>query len=206
MKRLHELCEETAKKAINELRLMQRRFSMPHHLLKFDLMILPKAKPLSLQKFHSLTTRNLFWSVTFGDVVVADFSLNSSTQSASTPTNANKKSVGKIGSSTKMTTTNPSSGSLVSSEPKRDAACAAVAEAADQIAPPSLSYFNADTIATTALTSDSVQTQFFSLGRNDFPQKSSAAYFDIQTNPDSSSWRNVDSFLQVIRVSLFMTV
>ena len=180
---------------------MQRRFSMPHHLLKFDRMILPKAKPLSLQKFHSLSTRNLFWSVTFGDVVVADFSLNSSTyQPASTPTNSNKKAaVGKIGSSTKMTTTttNPSSGSLVSNEPKQDAACAAVTQTADQVAPPSFSSFNAATIATTALTSDSVQTQFFSLGRNDFPQKSSAAYFDIQTNPDSSSWKNVDSFLKV---------
>lgn len=72
MKRLHQLCVDTAKKAINELKIMQRYFSTPHCLLKFN------------QITHNLTAdgnlpdgktdrSNLFWSMTIGDCAISSF-------------------------------------------------------------------------------------------------------------------------------------
>ncbi|CAF0953783.1 unnamed protein product [Brachionus calyciflorus] len=67
MKRLHQLCPDTARLAINQLRLTQRYFSTPYYLLKYKKLTSNK---LSLKK-------NLFWSITAGDCFIADFSLDS---------------------------------------------------------------------------------------------------------------------------------
>lgn len=66
MKRLHQLCKETAKKAINRLRLMHRYLSTPYYLLKFN--DLTQAKRHKDDRFH------LYWSMTFGDCLIGDFS------------------------------------------------------------------------------------------------------------------------------------
>ena len=70
MKRLQQLSEDTAKQAINELRLMHKYFSTPAYLIKYrDLSSRPLAK--SSQK-----NMNLFWSVSLGECDIADFSTN----------------------------------------------------------------------------------------------------------------------------------
>ena len=84
MKRLHQLCLETAKQAINELRLMQRYFSTPYYLLKFKELTSntqnqssrKASKSESINRELKSKNCNLFWSITLGNCVIADFSTN----------------------------------------------------------------------------------------------------------------------------------
>ena len=78
MKRFHQLCSDTARQAINELRLMQRYYSTPYHLLKYKEITSVGNEPFSdknkLKK--SSANYNLFWSITLGNCLIADFSTN----------------------------------------------------------------------------------------------------------------------------------
>ncbi|RNA16956.1 Guanine nucleotide exchange protein SMCR8 -like protein [Brachionus plicatilis] len=73
MKKLHELCPDTVKQAINQLKLTQRYFSTWFHLLKY------KKSSLGPQSLK----HNIFWSMTAGDCHICDFSLDIDTQSLS---------------------------------------------------------------------------------------------------------------------------
>jgi predicted RNA binding protein with dsRBD fold (UPF0201 family) len=72
MKRLHQLCADTAKKAINELKLMQRYFSTPYYLLKFN-EIAKKTATITAGTKKDTDSGNLFWSLTLGDCVLSSF-------------------------------------------------------------------------------------------------------------------------------------
>lgn len=63
---------------------MHRRFSMSHHLLKFDeiLKSIPKVNRKS-----ALTQRSLFWSMTLGDTAVSNFMVNSAAEERETTLN-----------------------------------------------------------------------------------------------------------------------
>lgn len=87
MKRLHQLSVDTAKQAINELRLMQRHFSTPSYLLKYK----------KLTQTANESKSNLFWSITIGDCIMSDFStsidtLNLNKQSFERKTNSFRSS------------------------------------------------------------------------------------------------------------------
>lgn len=90
-KRLQQLCVDTAKQAINELRLMHYHFSKPYYLLKYK-----QITSMGLSNFSNTSNSvsynstlsnitsnsssnlsnqsNLFWSITLGDCKIADFS------------------------------------------------------------------------------------------------------------------------------------
>jgi hypothetical protein len=90
-KRLHQLCVDTAKQAINELRLMHYHFSKPYYLLKYKQIAssnLSNYSNISNSVSYNSTLNNvsansssnfcnqsnLFWSITLGDCKIADFS------------------------------------------------------------------------------------------------------------------------------------
>jgi hypothetical protein len=79
MKRFHQLCSDTARQAINELRLMQRHFSTPYHLLKYkELTRMGNSEIFSYKNNQNARSNssNLFWSITLGNSLIADFSTN----------------------------------------------------------------------------------------------------------------------------------
>ncbi len=78
MKRFHQLCSDTARQAINELRLMQRYFSTPYHLLKYkEITNMANEMFTNRNKLKkSSNNYNLFWSITLGNCLIADFSTN----------------------------------------------------------------------------------------------------------------------------------
>jgi hypothetical protein len=83
MKRLHQLCEDTARKAINQLRLMHRYFSTPYYLLKYNELTQinknnRRESSSSSSPSHS-DRSHLFWSITLGDCLMADFATNKDT-------------------------------------------------------------------------------------------------------------------------------
>lgn len=73
MKRLHHLSVHTAKQAINEMRLVQVYFSTPNYLLKFR-EIHQNIAATKESKFIKHQDSNHFWSVTFGDCAIDNFS------------------------------------------------------------------------------------------------------------------------------------
>ncbi len=73
MKRLHQLCVDTAKKAINELKLMQRYFSTPYYLLKLNQLTGRSGIISIVAAQKKKDDSNLFWSLTLGDCVLSSF-------------------------------------------------------------------------------------------------------------------------------------
>ena len=81
MKRMYQLCTFTAKKAINELKLMQRYFSTPYYLLKFNEITKSNSDCEQGTNTNNMLTchkrkrddTNLFWSITFGDCSISSF-------------------------------------------------------------------------------------------------------------------------------------
>lgn len=166
MKRLHQLCEETARKAINELRLMHRRFSMPHHLLKFDYMTPSLRASLGHVRTSAPSAqRDLFWSFTLADMAVADLFVRAPESDEST-VNLNKSTLLQRG---KSALAKEALNDVAEKQPSASVACA------------------------------SVETQFFSIGKADtFAKSANVAYFDVQTNNDDFSWKNVEKCFQVL--------
>ena len=76
MKRFHQLCSDTARQAINELRLMQRHFSTSYHLLKYKELTRMGKSDIFTNKSNHSNSYQLFWSITLGNCLVADFSTN----------------------------------------------------------------------------------------------------------------------------------
>lgn len=74
MKRLHQLSINTAKAAINEMRLMHSYFSTPYYLLKFRDINKMKANATIQETGNGNLSH--FWSILFGNSVIDDFSTN----------------------------------------------------------------------------------------------------------------------------------
>lgn len=182
MKRLHQLCENTARKAINELRLMHRHFSMPSYLLKYNELTKSSHKP------HS----NLFWSITMGDMALVDFSTNLDTLNLNKSTLMQQpNSPHKNTSSATNAVRRPSPSGVNKTNNSRRKKTTDVTQQKND------DNDNDDADNVEVGTATSQDTQFFSPSQNTQSlQKSSATYYDANTNLEIS-WQNVEKYLQV---------
>lgn len=170
MKRLHQLCEDTARKAINELRLMHRRFSLTHHYLKLDDINITSNKKERVG-YRRIANRNLFWSLTLGDTFVTDFMVNSPADERATTINK---------------------AMLLS---KRSVDRSVDDEAAEKLEKSALTVVQTSTLAPASSTS--IDTQFFSIGKTEPIKPTAIDNFDLQANTNETvSWKNVESYLQ----------